>query len=69
MATGCLTDGRTSTGLIRSTRASNLRGVVIGSIEHGASGNPDADVICNTSNAYVNLLEYQNGDNPRFFFF
>lgn len=45
----------------------NLRGVVIGSIEHGASGNPDADVICNTSNAYVNLLEYQNGDNPRYF--
>lgn len=45
----------------------NLRNQVIASLEHGANGNPDNDVIVisGVTNAYVNLLEFQNGTNPR----
>ncbi|MCO5045026.1 MAG: alpha-amylase family glycosyl hydrolase [Kiritimatiellae bacterium] len=40
-------------------------GLIITSAVHGALGNPDGDFICNTTNAYYNLLEYQNGTHPR----
>ncbi len=47
--------------------ATNMRtGAIIASTLNGAAGNPDNDVIVvgNTTNAYSNLLEFQNGTNP-----
>jgi hypothetical protein len=47
--------------------ATNLRtGAIIGSTHNGASGNPDGDfiVVGSVTNAYSNLLEYQNNTNP-----
>lgn len=44
----------------------NMRtGGIIANTDNGAFGNPDGDVICNTTNAYYNLLEFVNGTNPR----
>jgi len=42
-------------------------GLVIANTINGASGNPDGDSLVQNgvTNAYVNLLEYQNGTNPR----
>ncbi len=40
-------------------------GLIITNTLNGAFGNPDGDFICNTTNAYYNLLEFQNGTNPR----
>jgi len=36
--------------------------------EHGANGNPDGDYIVQggVTSAYVNIMEYQNGTNPRY---
>jgi hypothetical protein len=44
-------------------------GAVIVSEEHGAYGNPDGDyiVVGMSTQAYVNIMEYQNGTNPRAF--
>ena len=38
-------------------------------VEHGANGNPDGDsiVIGGLTNDYINIMEYQNGTNPRYF--
>jgi hypothetical protein len=42
-------------------------GAPITALEHGASGNPDGDLIVveGATNAYVNYLELQNGTHPR----
>ena len=39
-----------------------------GTMEHGAEGNPDGDMIIEGTNlvAYTNIREFQNGTNPRF---
>lgn len=42
-------------------------GLIITNADNGAYGNPDGDVVCSTTNAYFNLLEYQNNSNPRQF--
>ena len=42
-------------------------GLAVSNTANGAFGNPDGDVVCSTSNAYYNLLEYQNNSNPRQF--
>lgn len=42
-------------------------GLAITNLDHGAAGNPDGDVVCATTNAYNNLLEFQNNSNPRAF--
>jgi len=41
-------------------------GDIITNVLNGANGNPDGDVIVqgDVTNAYVNLLEFQNGTNP-----
>ena len=47
----------------------NLRtGLIITNTLNGAAGNPDGDVIVviGVTNEYSNLLEFQNGTNPRF---
>ena len=42
-------------------------GLPVVDIEHGPDGNPDGDtiVVGGATNEYTNLLEYQNGTNPR----
>jgi hypothetical protein len=42
-------------------------GLPVGEVEHGPDGNPDGDtiVVGGSTNEYTNLLEYQNGTNPR----
>ena len=47
----------------------NMRtGLIITNTLNGAAGNPDGDVIVvgGVTNEYTNLLEFQNGTNPRF---
>jgi len=47
----------------------NMRtGLIISNALNGAGGNPDGDVIVvsGVTNQYSNLLEFQNGTNPRF---
>lgn len=47
----------------------NMRtGLIITNTLNGAAGNPDGDVIVvgGVTNEYSNLLEFQNGTNPRF---
>jgi hypothetical protein len=41
-------------------------GAPVATIQNGASGNPDGDfiVVGSSTNAYSNLLEFQNGTNP-----
>jgi hypothetical protein len=53
-------------GILGHTNLST--GAVIASLEHGASGNPDGDTIIlgNVTNEYTNLMELQNGTNPRY---
>lgn len=49
--------------------ATNMRtGLVITNTLNGAAGNPDGDVIIveGVTNDYSNILEFQNGTNPRF---
>lgn len=40
-------------------------GLAITNTDNGAFGNPDGDTICSTTNVYYNLLEFNNGTNPR----
>ncbi len=48
--------------------ATNLKtGGIIANTDNGPAGNPDGDVVCNTTDPYYNLLEYQNGDNPKWY--
>ncbi|NQU41294.1 MAG: hypothetical protein HQ523_15200 [Lentisphaerae bacterium] len=50
------------------TNAINMMtGAVITNVEHGAQGNPDMDLIVvgGVTSAYVNIMEYENGTNPR----
>ncbi len=44
-----------------------MDGSIIASLEHGANGNPDGDliVVLGVTNDYVNYLELQNGTHPR----
>jgi len=47
--------------------ATNMHtGAIVNSTQNGASGNPDGDfiIVGNQTNAYSNLLEYQNNTNP-----
>ena len=42
-------------------------GAIITTNEHGASGNPDGDtiVVGSSTNDYTNIMEFENGTNPR----
>ena len=50
-------------------RTNMQTGAAVTNLEHGANGNPDGDLIVVgvTTQAYVNIMEYQNGTNPRQF--
>ncbi len=56
-------------GIIGHTNMGTGAILTTNDIEHGANGNPDGDtiVIGGVTNPYVNIMEYENGTNPRYF--